>query len=191
MSIDSDIKAIAKKLNDIEKKQLPFATAKALTATVKGAQEAAKKGMVRKLDRPTPFTLRGVAVERATKQSQRARVFIKDIQAEYLDLQITGGTRLPRRRAILVPANVRLNKYGNMPRNKISKLLDKPNVFSAEGGIYQRYKRKQPKLLVSYADKVNYGVKYPFYKIVSGSVKRNIRQNFRDALREAMATAKK
>ena len=37
-----------------------------------------------------------------------------DKQAEYLRLQIEGGTRTPSGRAIAVPtSNVKLNKYGN------------------------------------------------------------------------------
>ena len=38
-----------------------------------------------------------------------------DKQAEYLRLQIEGGTRTPSGRAIAVPtSNVKLNKYGNL-----------------------------------------------------------------------------
>jgi hypothetical protein len=194
INIDSDIKGMIKHLDNLQKKQIPFATAKALTMTAKDAQEATKKAMIKKLDRPTPFTLRGVAIERATKQSQAARVFIKDIQDEYLRWQIEGGTRKARNKALLIPENIKLNKYGNMPRKKVSTLRAKPNVFSGEvggvSGIYQRYKRKAPKLLVAYRREVTYGVKFPFYKVVAGSVRQRFAGNFRQAMKEAMATAK-
>lgn len=194
ISIDHDLKKLTKKLNNIERKQIPFATAKALTDTAKDAQTASKKAMIKKLDRPTPFTLRGVAIQRATKTKLQSVVYIKDIQAKYLRWQISGGTREARNKALLIPQGIRLNKYGNMPKGRLSKLRTKDNIFSGKvdgvGGVYQRYKKKAPKLLVAYESRVKYGVKYPFYKIVKGSVRQQFKKNFSKALTQALRTAK-
>ena len=76
--------------------------------------------MVKQLDRPAPFTVRGIHWQWANEADYaRGRlhslVYIMDKQAEYLRLQIEGGTRTPSGRAIAVPtSNVELNKYGTL-----------------------------------------------------------------------------
>ncbi len=194
INVKSDLKALSKHLDRIQKKQIPFATAKALTQTAKDAQAAAKRAAVAKLDRPTPFTLRGFAIERATKRNLRARVFIKSVQAKYLKWQIEGGVKSGGRRGLRVPANIRVNKYGNIPRGRVLKLLAQANVFRGEVdgvmGIWQRYKRKAPKLLIALEPRIRYGIKFPFGRIVQGSARRRLVINFKKALADALRTAR-
>ena len=71
-----------------------------------------------------------------------------DKQAEYLRLQIEGGTRTPSGRAIAVPtSNVKLNKYGNLTgaQGRIKRLLNRKDTFQGEingiAGVWQRPKR--------------------------------------------------
>ena len=79
-----------------------------------------QRSMVRKLDRPTPFTIKGVRWQGASKNDFKtgrlhSRVYLMDKQAEYLRFQIEGGTRTPKGTAIAVPtSNVKLNKYGKL-----------------------------------------------------------------------------
>ena len=92
--------------------------------------------MVKKLDRPTPFTIKGVKWQGAKKADYKlgklhSRVYIMDKQASYLKFQIEGGTRTPKVQTIPVPTtNLKLNTYGNMigGRNRIQRLLKK-NTF--------------------------------------------------------------
>jgi len=60
-------------------------------------------------------------------------------------LQATGGKRRAKRRAVGVPVNQRLDKYGNMPRGALKRALAKPDVFSGTvngvAGVWQRPKR--------------------------------------------------
>jgi hypothetical protein len=87
--------------------------------------------MVKKLDRPTPFTIKGVKWQGAKKADFKlgklhSRVYVMDKQAQYLHLQIEGGTRTPNGTAIPVPTrNLKLNKYGNM----IGERSVKKNIF--------------------------------------------------------------
>ena len=69
-------------------------------------------------------------------------------QAEYLKLQVEGGTRTPRGRAIPAPtSNVKLNRYGNLAggQNRIKRLLAKKSTFQGTingvAGVWQRPKR--------------------------------------------------
>jgi hypothetical protein len=131
-----------RRLTDLERRQMPFAMAMALTATAKDAGPAQGRAMKMRLDKPTPFTRKGVGFEKATKQTLTATVKVKPIQAQYLQYAIYGGTRFPMRRALLMPVNVGLNKYGNLPRRKVQTLLARKDTFSGVvkgvAGIWQR-----------------------------------------------------
>lgn len=123
-------------------RQLPFVTAVALTSVVKLAQVAEQRALPSVFDRPTPFTERGIAVRPATKSVPSAAVYVRPIQAAYLHLEETGGTRQPAKRAIVMPAAARTNVYGNLPRNALSRLKGRNDVFVGQvggiGGVWQR-----------------------------------------------------
>lgn len=128
------------------KKQIPFATARALTSTARKIQEAQKDNLESKLDNPTPFTVNSVASTAARKTDLTAKVFIRPTAAEYLASEEFGGTRHLSGKALLNPKSVRLNKYGNLPKGKLASLKANPNVFigSIKGvsGFWQRKKYK-------------------------------------------------
>jgi len=132
-------------LNTRFRKQVPFATAKALTKTAQLAQAAVVGEMKKKFDRPTPYTLKSLYIKPATKQKLEARVFLKDSifggnpnsLAEILGHQYAGGTRIRKRlekalsRAGLISegefvapgAAAKLDQYGNMSRGQIQQIL--------------------------------------------------------------------
>lgn len=145
MSVDT--RAIERRLNSVAKSQLPFAVALGINDVAGQIKEAEETALARDLDRPAPFTKRGLAVQRATKRKLSAAVGFKRIQADYLALQATGGTRRAKRRAVVVPVNQRLNKYGNMPKGALKRALAKPDVFSGTvngvAGVWQRPKRSK------------------------------------------------
>lgn len=175
-------------------RQVPFATAKALTETAKDVQRAVVEQLPAIFDRPTPFTMRGIGVSYATKATLTSRVFIKDIQRGYLQLEVTGGTRTPSKRALVVPSGVDLNAYGNMPRNKLKALLARKDVFSGKvrgvGGIWQRTADGRLKLLVAYEPKATYRQRFPFGPIARQTIERRLLPNFRAAMAAAIASAR-
>lgn len=194
ISIESELKRFEKDLTEIEKKQIPFATSVALNNTAVEAQKEAQRQMGKRLDRPTPFTKKGVRVKRSSKRNLQASVFIQDIQAEYLKYAIDGGTRKPKGRAIPVPQQIRLNKYGNMPRNKIRSLLAREDVFvinnDESAGIYQRMKNGTFKLLASFHSEAKYKKRYPFEDIVYKEAGKRFKPFMAQSLNKALATAK-
>ena len=119
ISVKSDVAKALKSMSRLHKKQVPFAAALGLTMTAKKVAKVEQRMMVRKLDRPTPFTIKGVRWQGANKKDfatgrLHSRVYLMDKQAEYLRFQIEGGTRTPKGTAIAVPtSNVKLNRYGN------------------------------------------------------------------------------
>jgi len=203
ISVQVDTKPLKRWLSDIEKKQLPFATAKALTITARDAKRAVDAQLPKKLDRPTPFTRRAIGIKAARKTLLQSEVFVKDMQWEYLRFAIEGGTRRPDRKAIATPGSkTRLNKYGNMPRGKAHKLLqNRAKYFSgkptghpgAPAGIWQRMGRGgrgNIRLVVQYKKHILYKKRLPFRKIVEGVVAHRWRRNFEQSFADAMRTAR-
>ena len=94
-----NIREVERDLSDFARRQLPFATSLALNETAEAIErKSSAKALETRLDRPTPFTLRGLLVLRSSKARLWADVLFKDAQAAYLRWQETGGERPPRRR---------------------------------------------------------------------------------------------
>ena len=207
LSVHSNTKQLTAHLNRIQRKQIPFATAKALTQTAFDVRRTLQNALPRRLDRPTKGIINSVQVDKATKYNVTARVGFaglgfgrtqwKESPAKIMRRHINGGTRYPNKTAIAVPVQQKTNKYGNLPRNKISKLLgDKSKYFSgtpkgmSNAGIYQRQKKKL-KMLVAWEPKAKYqGGRLPFKTIVIRGVAKNYRKRFVKALQDALKTAR-
>ena len=198
---------VAKGLTYAEQRQVPYAISLALNDTVQDIKKNTEKALSRRLDRPTPFTKRGLALKRATKRNLSAVVFFKDKQAAYLELQETGGTRRPKRKALAVPFSQRLNKYGNLPRRSIERLLKRPDVFQGEingvEGIWQRPKRGKRrngtrgskgrtglKLLIAYEKRARYEPRLRFEDGARKTATAQMQRNFRRAMQKALKTAR-
>ncbi|HCR5063836.1 TPA: hypothetical protein ONC11_004143 [Enterobacter asburiae] len=130
-------------------KQIPFATAQALTSTARKIQAAEKTALSRKLENPTPFTVNAVGSVGARRDNLVAKVFVRDIAASYLEPFEFGGDHKLNSQALLNPKNIKLNKYGNLTRNKMAQLKAKPDVFVGEidgvNGVWQRKKATKGK----------------------------------------------
>ncbi|WP_097804778.1 hypothetical protein [Pelagimonas varians] len=200
LRITSNAKQFQRGLNNAARKQVPFAMSLAINEVLNEIKRNWEKTLRRRLDNPTPFTMKAFAIKRATKRNLRGVIFAKAIQADYLLWQEDGGTRKPKRRAILVPVGQRVNKYGNMPRGAVGRVLAMPNTFSGKpkgsshAGIYRRLGTKNTsrksgaklKLLVSYERKARYK---PSLKLISGAAKTataRLPQALLKAMRRAM-----
>lgn len=149
--VDHELGKLAQFIDSVKDRQIPFATAKALTLTAKAAQKDVYTEFERKFDRPTPLTMRSLFIKPATKRDLTAEVFVKDQPlggknprsiAQMLRHQFGGGTRLVKRleealqRAGLldrdeyvVPgAAAKLDRYGNMSRGQIGQMLSQIGV---------------------------------------------------------------
>lgn len=141
----ASLKDLSRQLKQLQK-QIPFATAQAMTSVVRDIVAAQKVALGRKLESPTPFTVNSVGSAGARKNNLRAKVFVRDVAAEYLEPFEFGGEHKLNSQALLNPKNIKLNKYGNMPRNKLSQLKAKPNVFVGElNGVDAVWQRRKPK----------------------------------------------
>jgi len=146
MNIDIrfDISDARRKLNAIQRKQIPFATSLALNETANEVAKQLTKQMDRYLDRPTPFTKQAFMTRtgkfkgtRSTKNRLYAIVKAAGIQNEYLAYQVYGGRRVPNKKAILVPTlKASKNKYGNITKATRDKYIDgAKNIFNPSENI--------------------------------------------------------
>ncbi len=202
MSVDT--RGIARGLDRLAVSQLPFAVALGINDTARAVKENEERALDRDLDRPTPFTRRGLAVARASKRRLSGAVGFKRIQSQYLGWQAKGGTRRAKRRAVVVPVGQRRNKYGNMPRGALKRVLAKPNVFSGKvggtAGIWQRPKpgggagsargKKGLRLLALYRDSVDYRPRLGFERRAYVTARREIAPAIARNLRRAIKTAR-
>lgn len=209
ITIDLDTREAERAVGEAMKSQLPFGIALGINDTLNEVKEDAPAGFEADLDRPTPFTKRGLFVQRASKRKLYGVVGVKDRQAEYLGLQASGGRRNAKGRAVVVPVGIRLNKYGNMPRGGIKRSIARPDTFSGTvkgvAGVWQRKKKpggasrsktKSSKatgirLLAVYKDAVNYSARLQFERRGARLVERRITPNIERRLRQAIRTARK
>jgi hypothetical protein len=139
-------------------KQASFAASRALNETAKKVQQATHDEMRKVFDRPTPYTLRSMKVERSDKRNLTAIVKLRDdapgkgtpwIKA--IGHQFGGGNRswrrfegalqrisvLPSGMAAVPPKNsswaMQLDAYGNIPRGKLVQILSYLNAFGEQG----------------------------------------------------------
>ena len=195
IDIRADIKSATKGLSRVQKKQIPFATALALNDAAFGARKELRKQAEKKFENPTPFTLNGFQVVKAKKKELTSIIYVESKRYKYMKFQIFGGTRMPERKAIVVPTSrMPLNKYGNMTKNKIKTILAKPNVVSTtingRPGIFQTDRKGRTKRLVSYKDSVTYKPRFNFEKIVKGYVGNTFNRHMEKRLNAALATAR-
>ncbi|WP_353614786.1 hypothetical protein [Mangrovibacter phragmitis] len=144
----ADLNDLSEQLHQLQK-QIPFAMAQALTKVARQIEGAERTALQRHLDNPTPFTVKSVGSQGARKNNLRARVFVRDTAAAYLEPFEFGGQHKLNGQALLNPKNIKLNKYGNLPRTKMAQLKAKPDVFIGTvgdvNGVWQRRKTRKSK----------------------------------------------
>ena len=183
IQLKADTKKLTKHLSYIQKQQVPFATSVALNQVAFDSRLAiARVGFV------------GKGFGKSLWSESPAVIMAR---------LIAGGIRKPKGKAIAVPIvkNIKLNKFGNLPRKKISKLLANPKRYFSgkptgrDGGVFERIKKKgkpgKLKMLASYESSTTYDAgRFNLSKIVSKTVAKKYKARFNAALSKALASAK-
>ncbi len=198
VSVKTDIRGATRYLNRVQKKQIPFAASQALNDVAFDARKALRAQAVKKLDRPTKFTINGFQVKKAAKRNLTAIVFIEAKRWKYMKYQVLGGTRRSARgKAIGLPTNkAKLNKFGNVPNRRKGLIKNaKQSIATINGvsGVWEkRGGKRNPYLVLIHAmePKVTYRKRFPFYKIVESVVASRFRRHFTKRLAHALRTAR-
>ena len=131
--IERDVSAWARIAGD----QMPFATALALTRTAQAAKAEIERQMPALIDRPTPWTRRGLRLESATKLKLSAKVEFRPGSRDWLAPIVYGqrrklkafersiqGTGLVPSGMYAVPGSAaKLDAYGNMSAAQIRRMV--------------------------------------------------------------------
>ena len=195
ISIKADVQRLTRGLNAIGQRQMPFATATALNDMAAAGATAVRRRMPNTFDRPVPFTMNAVTIQTANKSRLTARVFVKDRQAGYLDVQETGGAGRPKKTAFVIPEAIGVNQHGNMPRGALQRAKNRKGVFVGQvgkaAGFFFRAVGKAPVLLARFVRKATYKPRFGFRDRVTQTVKAVAPVALRQALAKAMATARR
>lgn len=202
IKVKADLREITRGLRAY-RRQIPFATAVALTRTANDVKDAEQKQINKQVDRPVRFTVNAIGIRPANKRTLTAEVFVKTIQARYLRYQIEGGIRRGKGGITGVPTrNQKLNQYGNIPgrRRKApawrqgKTTTAKTFIATIKGvrGVWERYGRggRQVRLLVAFEQRVRYRKRLDFYGAAEATVNKRFAINFARAFNSAVAAAR-
>jgi hypothetical protein len=194
LTITLDTKPVIAKVRGIADKQIPFATALALTRTAQDAQAEIRRQMPQRFTVRNNWIQKGVIIRKATKQDLAALVIDRD---DFMTIQETGGTKTPRGRSVAVPQAVRVNKRGIVPRTqRPSALVGKPNIFRAVirgvDGLWQRVGPKGRGIKLLYVLKPSVPIKprFGFFETVRGVAVDRFTTQFELAFAHAVRTAR-
>ena len=205
-NVKGDLKPLIKHMSKVQKKQIPFAAANAINATLFDVMKAEKAQLPKKLDRPTPYTMKAFKINKAKKSMLVGDIHVMPERYKYLKYAIEGGTRTGN---IGVPTkHAKLNKFGNIPMRKKG-LIKNKNQFIAKlnniSGVWERghYSKKGGsfttkgksastvlRLVVAFENSVTYKKRFPFFKIAEAVARKKFQRNFKKSLARAMASAR-
>ena len=176
MNITVDVKgfeAVKAHLNG-QGKQVAFAASRALNAIGKAVADAMPEEIEKVINKPTPFTKRGVRVLKyANKNNLGVVVGFMAAQAAYMKWQTDGGTRSPGPGGLKLPAAIKVNEFGNIPRGIIARLVAVARKERKLGKVTSRRTSVSNKVDLFYGDpKDQAGKSRPrgIYKIVGQSL---------------------
>ena len=119
-------------------RQVPFIVSKSINDTLFGARKNQLKMMERDIDGgPTRWTKNGLIYDKATKSNLSGSLYFKG-DRPYMKKIIEGAKVYPHpgNRRLIAPVKdkIKVNKYGNLARDKIHQLEKKRNHFVGNPG---------------------------------------------------------
>ena len=207
VNIKSNVKEFKKGLTSVQKKQIPFATSRALNKTGvlvlvglgRSAQKTFEGGATKSTERAfkPPRGLKGTRhnIRFSTKKDLTTAIYLPSWASNYLKYQIDGGVRQTQGKGTGVPTrNKKLNKFGNIPGRK-SGLVKGKKQFIAKikdiEGVWERYGKggRNVRLLIAFEKNPSYRKKFTYYetatKLASLHFKRKMKLELANALRTA------
>lgn len=152
VNIKADIKEATRQLTKIQKKQIPYATSRALNETANRTAKYMKQYARRVFHKPTRYTIAGIRWRKTNKKDLTSYVYLNDWpdkgtpQSKYLHPQIHGGGRalkaseLAFRRAgilppgkYLAPSPRYMNSAGNIKPGLMQLIMSQMHAFKEVG----------------------------------------------------------
>ncbi|MBF0097164.1 MAG: hypothetical protein HQM04_10665 [Magnetococcales bacterium] len=180
-------------------KQIRFAAAKALTQTAQDAQEEIRRQLPERFTIRTGWVAKGIRIVPATPNKLESTVVVKD---EFMIQQETGGEKTsPFGDSLGVPVGARPTPTAvTRPSRFPAALLTKPGYFiapithgSKTMALWKRTgrgRRTRLTLMYVFARQVRLRPRFGFRETVRNVALSRFPQRFREAIRQALATAR-
>lgn len=193
ITVKDNIKEFTKQLDDFQKRQIPFATSKALNDTAVKAQESLIKGIMIRFNSKKKWWIKGsrrtgIRVEFSNKHRlhKGASVYTN---AYFAELQEDGGIKAPvSGRALAVPTS-RVPK--SIRRSDgIKRATAQKNVFVDKRGVFKRMAKGKLKPLFTWARVAQISPRFKFDTTATVATKRWFPIYFKKRLDQAIRTAR-
>ena len=166
ITVKSNLKEFLKSLDDVSKKHIPFATAKALTATAQEVKAEIAAEMEKVFENPTKWTLNSLYMKPATTKTLAARVWVKNNKdgtgpspENWLLPEVMGGPRkykrfekalkarglMPGDKALMPTQFADIDSNGNVSIGQITSILSYLQAFEENGYRANMSKKGQKK----------------------------------------------
>ena len=207
IKLSGNYRELEKRLNSVQRKQLPFAFSKTLNDTAFQVRKTVTGPTYnRAFDvKNRKFAGQSFRVFKSTKRKLEAsvtQVKVRQLYRGNLKMHAEGGVKRPRAGNIAIPSDkikakrTRTGRIGQA--NRPRQLLEKPRTFiavmpSGKRGIWQRRgKKRLPIDLLYTLDKsVRITKEYMFFEDGSKVVRKKLQRNFSKAFDQAMKTRKR
>lgn len=183
---------IANELDAIAAKQVPFAASLALNRTATGARDVVRGNLPKRFRLRNQWTQRGIQAKPSTKRNLMALLTAPG----YMQIQETGGLKHPNvSRLLAAPTD-------ELQGNRVIRKSMRPRAVMSQGkgfvlptgsgraGVFQR-KRKQIRMLYALTPDQHYDERFHFEDDVREHVGLHFSANFRDALAQALGSARR
>lgn len=206
LHIDLEISSALQGLDDLRRRQIPYALALSLTRTAQAAQSEIRGSLPERFTIRSPFVERGVRIQAATKIRPEAVVYWRGPEGnsgrrfvESLARQEVGGAKRPQDRTLAIPLAVRRRGSGKISKaQRPGSLLKKPRVFIQNVGsgaaIFQRMaSRKAPLRMLYYLTRkpAHINPRFEFRSTARAVAQRVWRREFGMAFAQALATRRR
>jgi hypothetical protein len=191
--VKSNVKRFTRKLDNIQRKQVPFATSLAINEIAKKAQSLIVARIKKVFNnrkkwwghrQPT-----GIKIKFSKKRDLHAMIYCK---ANFAELQEEGGTKTPKKsKNLAVPIVGRSPKKFQKAGGGREYLKSRKRSFVIKDkGIFRRKSKKKIEMVFAFIKSALVEPRFGFKRSVETVVKYRFDRAFKKALRRAMRTAR-
>jgi hypothetical protein len=182
LDLTAEIDASTANLSNLARRQVPFATARALTSVAYDARDEVRRQLPKRFIIRRPWVAKGIGVERATKANLEATVFSRD---KFMAQQEEGGTKTGKQ---VIPVGRLAQKARSevIPRSQWpGRLMARKSVFYRAGTLFER-RGKEIHVLYLLGRQVKVRPKFGMEQTVHMVALRNFRRRFEEAMLKAI-----
>ncbi len=202
ISVKADVRKVRRRLNRIQRQQIPFATSVAINNTAKHLAGATGRdpgvlgrSMSRYMDRPRKQTINSLRYTKSTKRNLVASVYPLPWADEYLQYLVYGGTERRKKNRLVAPVDkARTNAHGNITgkrRGTFIRKRDWVETYKGVTGVWTQKGKNGPVRLVHvFKNSMQYKKQWPFHRLAQRSVQKNFPRFMDRALDRALRSAR-